>query len=231
MLCPECRFASATLLAVGFSFGAAAQSEEPPPPAAAVSALRDAAGGREVRHIEVEAWGPHISWEGAWNSDGAIHQASVLEDGTLVVTEQTVSHDDAPPAIRAWLDDWHDHHRANGPVEIIREQLILYEITVVTNGVEQEILLLPDGRPAWPAWAEGAAGNHSGWPGVPAAVSANVRRVLPGFVLTRSTPDPEAGTHRLTGHVDGDQYEILVEETGRLRHLTLTGVEEPSGED
>ena len=112
------------------------------PPAARTALLKLADGAKLV---EVERDTDHgvAIFEAAWSVNGTAHEAAVTSDGTLVETEEVISIDKAPSAVRAAIAK---HFGAQAKVVVEKKTIIVYEAEARIDGKESELLIFPTGR-------------------------------------------------------------------------------------
>jgi hypothetical protein len=114
-------------------------------PQAALATLRELAGGAPFTSFEREVRDGRMYYEAEWMLGGREAEATVLADGTLVETERDISLDEAPPAVRAWIEA----NAAEGEeVTVSRRSFLVYEVDLVSETGERERLLLPSGASA-----------------------------------------------------------------------------------
>lgn len=109
----------------------------------ATKTIRELAGrvgdikfGKEKRH---GVW----VFTGEWQTDGVSHEAVVTAEGIVIETEESVSLDNVPTAVRAAIAE---HFGSDVKVAVEKKTIILYEAEAEINGRETELLIFPTGR-------------------------------------------------------------------------------------
>lgn len=115
--------------------------EQIPEPARA--ALLKLVGDGKITEIEREREQGVVIYEAAWDAGGAMHEAAVMADGTLLETEERIKPDQAPPAVRALIAK---HFAGVDKVVIEKKMIVVYEAEAKVNGKEVELLMLPTGQ-------------------------------------------------------------------------------------
>lgn len=111
-------------------------------PPAAIAALQKLAGGADFTELERDREGGVTIYEAEWDVNGVQHEAAVLDDGTLLETEETVAAADAPAGVRAAIAK----HFGDAKVVVEKKMVVVYEIEAKVDGREKEIMVLPTGR-------------------------------------------------------------------------------------
>lgn len=112
-------------------------------PEAARKALQRLAGDAKIDEVEQEKQHGTTVYEAEWSAGGVTHEATVTADGTLIETEETVSLEDVPSAVRAAIAK---HFGAVDKVVIEKKTIIVYEAEGEIDGREKELLIFPTGR-------------------------------------------------------------------------------------
>jgi hypothetical protein len=114
-------------------------------PEAALATLRELAGDAPFTSFEREVRDGRMYYEAEWMLAGREAEATVLADGTLVETERDISLDDAPPAVRAWIEK---NASDDDEVTVSRRSFLMYEVEIGDEETATEHLLLPSGARA-----------------------------------------------------------------------------------
>ncbi|MDV6033236.1 MAG: hypothetical protein F9B45_24740 [Phycisphaera sp. RhM] len=112
-------------------------------PAAVQSALKKAAVGATIDEIEMDTEDGVTIYEASWKVIGVEHEVSVDETGQVLESEQVVTGDAVPKAVR---DAVAKHMPKGGEPEFEMKSVVLYSIEAMVDGKEVEILVDPAGR-------------------------------------------------------------------------------------
>ena len=108
-------------------------------PDAAAAALRRAAGGAKIEHVERERDG----YEASWHVDGLEREAKVTASGELVEFEEEVSSAQVPAAVRAAAITKLPNASSIKFVKLMNGN---YEAEAIVDGHERDVTLAADGR-------------------------------------------------------------------------------------
>ena len=145
-----------------------------------------------------------IAYEAAWTVNGATHEAAVLEDGTLLNTEETMTVDKAPAAIQAAVAK---HFPGSTKVAVEKLTIVAYEAegkAWIASGAALNGLAAEIGAQTGQTISLGRA---------PAGVQAAVARQFPGnpkVDLKKKT----LVLYELAGRANGKPAEMLVTSSG-----------------
>ena len=112
-------------------------------PEAARQALQRLAGVARIDEIEREKEHGTTVYEAEWSAGGVTYEATVTADGTLLETEETVSLEHVPTAVRAAIAKYFG---AIDKVVVEKKTIIVYEAEGEIDGREKELLIFPTGR-------------------------------------------------------------------------------------
>ncbi len=112
-------------------------------PGPARAALVKYAGGAMFTKLEREKDDGVMVFEAAWSVNGVEYEASVLSDGTLLQTEETIPAASAPPGVRSAIGQ---HFPAGAVVVVEKKLIVVYELEAKINGIEKEIQVFPTGK-------------------------------------------------------------------------------------
>jgi len=111
-------------------------------PAPARAALRKLAGDSKDLEVDREVEDGVTLYEAGWMANGKRKEATVMEDGTLVETEETISVDQVPASLRRIITDRY----GSAKVKIEKKMVVVYEFEAPGRGEASEINVLPTGR-------------------------------------------------------------------------------------
>jgi len=122
------------------------REEELPPdrvPESARAELVRLAGGTEfIKFSRKKAYGA-LAYQAEWSAGATTHEAVVAADGTLLETEEVISMEHSPAAVRAAAAK---RFGANAAVVLARKTIIVYEAEARIKGKKKELVISPTGR-------------------------------------------------------------------------------------
>ena len=81
-------------------------------------------------------------YEATWKVDGVEHEATVTAAGDLVETEQAVTGDAVPKPVAAAVKAF----GKSSKIKIVQKMIVVYELEMLVDGKEKEVLVLPSGQ-------------------------------------------------------------------------------------
>lgn len=109
----------------------------------ATKTIRDLAGrAGDIKFGKEKMHGVWV-FTGEWQADGVSHEAVVTADGIVIETEESVSLDNVPAAVRAAIAK---QFGSDVKVSVEKKTFVLYEAEAEIDGREKELLIFPTGR-------------------------------------------------------------------------------------